>query len=83
MERTKSNYSSVREDGSNAISQIVNLWKKDVNWQRMSSLDRKVCIWFGVSVTATLFLLHTWLVVPALISTAVAATKLGGINIEE
>ena len=83
MERTKSNVYPISGEKKNAFNQMIELWKADVNWNNHTKKERKVCIWFGISAATVLCLLHTWLVVPAFISTAVAATKLGGINVEE
>lgn len=77
MECTKSN------EKKNVFAQMIDLWKKDVNWNRFSVKDKKVCIWFGMSLVAMIVFGHTLLFIPAAISMVCSLGSLNKINVEE
>lgn len=83
MECTKSNVSPKNGEKKNVFAQILDLWKTDVNWDSHTDKDRKVCIWFGLSLTSMIALAHTWLIIPAAISLVCSLGSLSKINVEE
>ncbi len=83
MECTKSNVSPKNGEKKNVFAQMFDLWKTDVNWNDHTEKDRKVCIWFGMSLAAMFALSNTWLVVPATISMLFSLGSLYKVNVEE
>lgn len=83
MECTKSNVSPKSGEKKNVFSQIIDLWKTDVNWNSHTGKDRKVCIWFAVSLSSVLVFCHTWLVIPAIISLVCSLANLNDLKVEE
>lgn len=83
MECTKSNVSPQNGEKKNVLTQMLDLWKTDVNWDSHTENDKKVCIWFGLSLAAMFALSSTWLVIPATISMACSLGSLNKINVEE
>ena len=83
MERTKSNTSPISGEKKNVFCQMIELWKADVKWNNHTEKERKVCIWFALSLVAVLTLAHTWLLVPALVSMVCCLGCLKDLKVEE
>lgn len=83
MEYTKSNVSPKNGEKKNVFIQMIDLWKKDVNWKTHADKDRKVCIWFAISFCSVLVFCNTWLVAPAVISLICSLANLNDVKVEE
>lgn len=83
MECTKSNKSPKVGVKKNAFIELIDLWKRDVNWESHTDKSRKICIGFGISLTAVVAFGHTWLFIPAIIGLLCCLSSLKGLNVEE
>ena len=83
MECTKSKVSPKSGEKKNVFSQMIDLWKTDVNWENHTDKDRKICISFAVSLSSVLVFCHTWLVIPAIISLICSFASLNDLKVEE
>lgn len=82
MKYTKSN-ETPKDGKKNIFSQYLEMWKKDVNWDKQCSRERKICIWFILSFCAVLVFGYTWLFIPSIISLVWSITKLKHLEVEE
>ena len=80
---TKSNKSPKVGVKKNAFIELVDLWKRDVNWESYTDKGRKICIGFGISLTAVMVFCHTWLFIPAIIGLLCCLSSLKDLNVEE
>lgn len=80
---TKSNKSPKVGEKKNAFLELVDLWKQDVNWKSNAKSNRKICIGFGISLTAVMVFCHTWLFIPAIIGLLSCLSSLKDLNVEE
>lgn len=83
MECTKSNKAPKVGVKKNAFIELIDLWKRDVNWESNTDKSRKICIGFGISLTAVMVFCHTWLFVPAIIGLVCSLSNLKDLNVEE
>lgn len=80
---TKSNNAPKVGEKKNAFVELVDLWKQDVNWKSNAKNNRKICIGFGISLTAVMVFCHTWLFIPAIIGLLCSLSSLKDLNVEE
>lgn len=83
MEQTKSNENLKRDVKENIFHHLSDLWKADVNWNKLSTKNKNTCIWFGLSFCSLLVFCHTWLVIPSAISLICSIVSIEGVNVEE
>lgn len=80
---TKSNNTPKVGEKKNAFVELVDLWKRDVNWESHTDKSRKICIGFGISLTAVMVFCHTWLFIPAIIGFVSYLSSMKDLNVEE
>lgn len=80
---TKSNKSPKVGEKKNAFIELVDLWKHDVKWNSHTEKSRKICIGFGISLTAVMVFCQTWLFIPAIIGLVYCLSSLKDLNVEE
>lgn len=80
---TKSNKSSKVGVKKNAFIELIDLWKRDVNWESHTDKGRRICIGFGISLTAVMVFCQTWLFIPAIIGLLCCLSSLKDVNVEE
>ena len=83
MECTGSNKSPKVGVKKNAFIELIDLWKRDVNWESHTDKSRKICIWFALSFCAILIFSCTWMSILSIISLVWSTTKLKHIKVEE
>ena len=80
---TKSNKASKVVVKKNVFIELIDLWKRDVNWESHTDKGRKICIGFGISLTAVMVFCHTWLFIPTVIGLVFCISNLKDLNVEE
>lgn len=83
MECTKSKKSPKVREKKNTFIELIDLWKRDVNWKSHTDKSRKICIGFGISLIAVMVFCHTWLFIPAIIGLLCCLSSLKDLNVEE
>lgn len=83
MECTGSNKSPKVGVKKNAFIELIDLWKRDVNWESHTDKGRIICIWFALSFCAILIFSCTWISIPSIISVVWCTTKLKHVKMEE
>lgn len=62
---------------------LINLWKEDVKWNKLSKEEKKNVVLYAVSSMIFLATITTWFALPSLISAAYYFNKIKNLNIEE
>ena len=83
MECTGSNKSPKVGVKKNAFIELIDLWKRDVNWESHTDKGRIICIWFSLSFCAILIFSCTWMSILSIISLVWSTTKLKHVKVEE
>lgn len=83
MGRIKSNYYHSKGAKKNVISQMLDLWKTDVNWYKHTEKDKEICICFSLSLSSLIVFGHSWLAIPALIGMIVSIAYMNDLDVEE
>ena len=83
MECTKSKKSPKVGEKKNTFIELIDLWKRDVNWENNTDKSKKICIGFGISLTAVMVFCHTWLFIPAIIGFICCLSCMKDLNMEE
>lgn len=84
MEKTKSNYSSKRAK-KNIFLQMIDLWKKDVNWHKHTKKRQESLYWvwpliFSLDYVRLLLACHTCYNWACLLSSPLERFKCGGVD---
>lgn len=83
MECTKSNGSPSKGGKKNIITQLFDLWKKDVNWNKHTEKGRFICIILGISIAVLFFAGSTVLAIPAIIGIVYTLVCVNELKVEE
>lgn len=65
------------------MKELVELWKKSVNWHQMTAKQKRLTVAFGVTASLAVVFINSWLVFPFGIVAASCYYLLEGENIEE
>lgn len=80
---TKSNKSPKVGVKKNVFIELIDLWKRDVNWGSHTDKGRKICIGFGISLSAVMAFWHTWIIIPSFIGLVYCLYNMEDLNVEE
>lgn len=83
MGRIKSNYTPSKVEKKNVFLQMFDLWKADVNWNKHTEKDKKICICFSLSLSALIVFGHSWVAIPVLIGMIVSISYMNDLDVEE
>lgn len=83
MGRIKSNYTPSKVEKKNVFLQMFDLWKADVNWNKHTEKDKKICICFSLSLSALIVFGHSWVAIPVLIGMIVSIAYMNDLDVEE